>query len=53
VKPIYKVLQGKKKRNKKNWLLVFNPSEKYARQNGFIFPKFSGRKFQKKMESTS
>ena len=24
------------------WLVVFNPSEKYARQNGFIFPKDRG-----------
>ena len=25
----------------------FNPVEKYARQNGFIFPNFRGWKFQK------
>ena len=32
------------------WLVVStNPFENYARQNGFIFPNFSGWKFQKKI----
>ena len=26
------------------WWFFTNPSEKYARQNGFIFPQFSGWK---------